>query len=75
MDLLLASLEYVPVVQKERLHLVDTARGDEDEVENGKETKLHRECAIAHFPKGEAAKEGCKDVQDNLIPHIVLSNG
>lgn len=70
--LLLTSLENVPVVQEERLHLVDTARGDKGEVEDGKETKLHGEGAVAHFPEGEAAEEGCEDVQGDLVPHVVL---
>lgn len=70
--LFLTSLEDIPVVQKEWLHLVDTAWSDEDEVEDGKETHLHRKSAIAHFPEGKAAKESCEDVQDYLIPHIVL---
>lgn len=70
--LLLTGLENVPVVQEERLHLVDTARGDEGEVEDGKETQLHGEGAVAHFPEGEAAEEGCEDVQGDLVPHVVL---
>lgn len=59
-------------MQEERLHLVDTARGDKGEVEDGKETQLHGEGAVAHFPEGEAAEEGREDVQSDLVPHIVL---
>lgn len=70
--LFLASLKNVPVMQEERLHLVDTSWGDENEVKDGEETKLHGKGSIAHFPECETAEEGCEDVQDNLIPHVVL---
>lgn len=70
--LFLASLENVSVMQEEWLHLVDTSWGDENEVKDGEETKLHGEGSIAHFPECETAEESCKDVQDNLIPHVVL---
>lgn len=41
---------------------------------DSKKSQLHVECAVAHFPKGEAAEQGCKNVQDDLIPHVILQN-
>ena len=71
-DLLLSSLKYVAIVQEERLHLVDTSGGNEDEVEDGKQPKLERVRPISHFPKRESTEQGGKDVQDDLVPHVIL---
>lgn len=38
--LLLSGLEDIAVVQEERLHLVDTSWGNEDEIEDSKQSKL-----------------------------------
>jgi hypothetical protein len=70
--LFLSGFKNVPVMQEEGLHLIDTTRRHEDKVEDREQTKLQRKCAIAHFPKGETAEKGCKNVQNDLVPHIVL---
>lgn len=70
--LFLPSFEDIPIVQEERLHLVNTTRRNENKIEDGKEPELHGECAISHFPEGEATEEGCEDMKHDLIPHVVL---
>lgn len=59
-------------MQEERLHLVDTSRRDEDEVEDGEQPELQRECTISDLPESETAEQTGKDVEDHLVPHIVL---
>jgi hypothetical protein len=59
-------------MQEKRLHLIDTAWRDEDEIENSKKTELQVEAAVAHIPKCESAKESCKYVEDYFVPHVVL---
>ena len=71
-DLLLASLKQIAVMQKERLHLVDAAWRHKDEVEDGKDAQLQVERAIPDFPKCEAAKESCENVQVDLVPDVIL---
>lgn len=59
-------------MKEERLHLIDTTGSNEDEVENGEQTQLKVECTFTHHPEGETTEERRKDVQDNLVPHVVL---
>jgi hypothetical protein len=57
--LLLSCFKYVTVVEEVRLHLVDTARRDKDEVEDGKQSELQVKSPVADHPEGEArAKHG-----------------
>lgn len=70
--LLLPGLKQVTVMKEEWLHLVDTPWGNEDEIENGKQTELKIERAIAHHPESKPAKQRCKYVENYLIPHVVL---
>lgn len=72
--LLFAGLENIAVVQEEWLHLVDTCRSDENEVEDSEEPKLEVKRAVSHFPKCETAEQGCEDMQNDLAPDIVLDN-
>jgi hypothetical protein len=71
-NLLFACFENVPISQEERLHLVNAAWGDEDEIENGKESQLEAESPVSDFPEGETAEKSRKHVENNLVPHIVL---
>lgn len=59
-------------MQEERLHLVDTAGSDEDEIENRKESQLKVESAVADLPEGESTEKCREDMEDNLVPHVVL---
>lgn len=59
-------------MQEERLHLVDTTRGNKDEVEDGKESQLKRESAISNLPKRESTEETGKYMEEELVPHVVL---
>jgi hypothetical protein len=59
-------------VQEERLHLVNTAWGNKDEIEDGKKPELKGKGAISNFPKGKAAKKRSEDVKNDLVPHVVL---
>jgi hypothetical protein len=59
-------------MQEKRLHLVNTARGNKDEIENGKKPELKGEGAISNFPKGEAAEKRGENVKNDLVPHVVL---
>lgn len=59
-------------MQEEWLHLVDTARGDKNEVENCKKPKLERKGAVANLPESEAAEKSSKDMKNDLVPHVVL---
>lgn len=70
--LFLSGFKYIPVVEEEGLHLVDTPRRHEDEVENGEEPELEVERAVAHLPEGEAAEESGEDVEVDFIPDVVL---
>jgi hypothetical protein len=54
------------------LHLIDAARGNENEIEDGKESQLERESSISNLPEGETAEKSREDMEDNLIPHVVL---
>ena len=60
-------------MQEKRLHLVDAAGRDKDEVEDGEEPELKVKGSVANHPKGEAAEERRKDVQIKLVPYVVLS--
>ena len=70
--LLLPGFEYITIVKEEWLHLVNAARCNEDEIEDSKEPELHSESTVSHFPEGETTEEGCKDMKDDLVPHVVL---
>jgi hypothetical protein len=70
--LLLSCFKYVTVVEEVRLHLVDTARRDKDEVEDGKQSELQVKSPVADHPEGEATEKGGKDVQVDLVPDVVL---
>lgn len=70
--LLLPRLEDIPIVKEEWLHLVDTSWCDEDEIEDGEQSKLQGEGAVSDFPEGETAEQTSKDVENNLVPHIIL---
>ena len=52
-------------MQEERLHLIDTAWRNEDEIENSEKAQLQIEAAIAHVPKRESAKKSCKYVEND----------
>ena len=58
-------------MQEERLHLVDTPRCDENEIENGKQPQLQVKRAVADLPEGEPAEQRCKYMQNDLVPHVV----
>lgn len=59
-------------MQEERLHLIDTAGGDEDKVENRKESQLKVESAVSDLPEGESTEKCREDMENDLVPHIVL---
>jgi hypothetical protein len=54
------------------LHLIDAARGNENEIKNGKETQLEGESSISNLPEGETAEKSCENMEDDLVPHVVL---
>lgn len=62
-------------MQEERLHLVDTAWGDEDEVENGKQSQLQGESAVSNLPEGESTEKCCENMEKDLVPHVILYEG
>ena len=43
-------------MQKERLHLIDTARSDENEIEDSKKSQLERKSAVPNLPECESAE-------------------
>lgn len=59
-------------MQKERLHLINTAWGDEDEVENRKESQLKVESAVSDLPEGESTEECGENMENDLVPHVIL---
>jgi len=59
-------------MQEKWLHLVDTPRRDEDEVEDGEQSELQRECTISDLPESETTEQARKDVEDDFVPHVVL---
>lgn len=59
-------------MQEEGLHLVDTSRCDEDEIEDGKQPELQRECTISNLPESKTTEQTGKYVEDHLVPHIIL---
>lgn len=70
--LLFACLENITVLQKIRLELIDDTRGNKDEVEDGEQSKLEIKDRVANFPESEPTEECSKNVQYNLVPHVVL---
>lgn len=54
--LLFTGLKQISVVKEIRLQLVYATRCDEDEIENGEDTKLKVKGAVANHPKGESAE-------------------
>lgn len=73
-NLLFAGLKDIPIVQEERLHLIDASRGNENKVENSEKPQLERESTIFNIPKSKTAEERCEDVKVDLIPHVILEN-
>lgn len=73
-NLLFTGLKNIPIVQEERLHLIDASRGNENKVENSEKPQLERERTIFNIPKCETAEECCEDVKVDLIPHVILEN-
>lgn len=73
--LLLTGFEQIPVVQEEGLHLVDTARGHKDKVEDGKQTQLQIKRGVSNVPERETTEESRKNVQVDLVPDVVLQTG
>lgn len=59
-------------MQEERLHLVDTARSNENEVEDSKESQLESEGPVSSLPECKSAEQCCKDVKNDFVPHIIL---
>jgi hypothetical protein len=59
-------------VQEIRLHLVDTAWSNKNEVEYGEESQLKVERAISNHPESKSTEESSKNVQVDLVPHVVL---
>lgn len=59
-------------MQEERLHLVDTAWGDENEVENRKKSQLKGESAVSDLPEGESTEECGENMEKDLVPHVIL---
>lgn len=59
-------------MQEERLHLVNTAGRDEDKIENRKESQLKVESAVADLPEGESTEKCRENMQNDLVPHVVL---
>lgn len=70
--LLFSSLKQISIVQEIRLHLVDTAWSHKNEVEYGEESQLKVERAISNHPESKSAEESSKNVQVDLVPHVVL---
>lgn len=70
--LFLPSLEQVPILQEERLHLVDTAWRHKDEVEDCKQSQLQREGTIVNHPESETAEQSREDVKGNFVPDVIL---
>lgn len=70
--LFLSGLKYVTTMQEERLHLVDTAGGDEDEIENRKESQLKVESAVSDLPESESTEKCREDMENDFVPHVVL---
>lgn len=71
-DLLLARLKQIAVPQKEGLHLIDTSRSDEDEVEDRKDSELEIKGAVPDLPECEAAEKSSENVQVDLVPDVIL---
>lgn len=61
-------------MQEERLHLVDTARGNKDKVEDCKESQLKRESAISNLPESESTEQTGENVKEEFVPHVVLNS-
>ena len=59
-------------MQEERLHLVDTAGGDEDEVENREKSQLKGESAVSDLPEGESTEKGGENMEKDFVPHVIL---
>ena len=72
--LFLPGFEDIAIVKEEWLHLINAAWCNEDEIEDRKESELHRESAVPYLPKGETTEKGCKDMKDDLVPHVVLGS-
>jgi hypothetical protein len=70
--LFLSGLKNITTIQEEGLHLIDAAWGDEDEVENRKKSQLKVESAVSNLPEGKAAEECRENVENYLVPHVVL---
>ena len=70
--LLLSGLKDVTIMQEERLHLINTARRNEDKVEDCKESELKRESATSNLPECESTEKSGEDMQEEFVPHIVL---
>lgn len=62
-------------MQEKWLHLVDTARGNEDKVENGEKSQLQGESTISDLPEGKSTEKGGEDMKNHLVPHIILNKG
>ena len=71
-DLFLSGLKDITAMQEERLHLVNTAWSDENEVENRKKSQLKRKTAVSDLPEGESTEKGSEDMQEDFVPHVVL---
>jgi hypothetical protein len=71
-NLFLSCFEDVTVMQEKRLHLINTSRSNEDEVENGEQTELQIKRALSHFPECESTEKSCKDVQNDFVPYVIL---
>lgn len=70
--LFLSGFKYITTMQEKRLHLVNTARGDEDEVENRKQSQLKVKTAVSDLPEGETTEKCCENMEDDLVPHVIL---
>jgi hypothetical protein len=70
--LLLSGLKDVTAMQKEWLHLINTARGNKNKVEDSKESQLEGESATSDLPKCETTEESGENMQEEFVPHVVL---
>jgi hypothetical protein len=54
------------------LHLIDAAWSNKNEIEDGKESQLQRESSVSNLPERETAEKSRENMEDNLVPHVVL---
>lgn len=74
-NLLFTRLKDITIGQEKGLHLIDTAWGNENKIEDGEESQLEGESSISNLPEGETTEKSGENMEDDLVPHIILERG